>query len=82
MDLLKKTEILVDFIQSYLDDEEFEDFFIYNDLGVPMAVMYKNNLIIPTSEGENLLQETYSDLCDLFGANPDDDYENLNDLIG
>lgn len=82
MDYKNIANLIIQFTQSYFDDEEFADFFDYNDLGVPVAVAYFNDLVTLTSEGEKLLNETYLELCDLFGANPNDEYEDIDDLIG
>jgi hypothetical protein len=37
-------------------------------------------MIILTNEGEQLLEETWKELCLLFNANPDDEYESIDDL--
>ena len=42
----EKAEIIFEFINEYRSDKDFDDFFSYNDLGVPMAVMIVNDLVI------------------------------------
>lgn len=81
MELLDKAQIIIEFTEEFYNDEDYLEFFEYNDLGVPMAVMFRNNLITLTQDGINLLEETWSDLCNLFEANPNEDYESLEDLI-
>ena len=82
MELIDKANILVEFIQDYSNDNDYDDFFIYNDLGLPIAICYVNNLIDFKNDGEELINETYSELCDLFNADENEDYESLEDLIG
>jgi hypothetical protein len=80
MDNSKKAEILVQFTQDYFNSGEYDEFFDYNDLGVPMSIALDQEMIILTDKGEELLQETWNELCLLFNANPDDEYETIDDL--
>ena len=80
MDNRTKAEILVQFTQDSFNDEMFEDFFDYNDLGVPMAISITQDLVILTDAGELLLNETWKELCDLFGADPNGEYESIDDV--
>ena len=78
----EKAEIIFEFINDYRGDEAFEDFFNYNDLGVPMAVMIVNDLVILNEGGVRVIDETWESLCEnLNEADPDYDYESLNELI-
>lgn len=80
MDNRTKAEILVQFTQDSFNDQDFDDFFDYNDLGIPMAIAVVQDMVILTDAGEQLLNETWNELCLLFDANPDDDYESIDDL--
>lgn len=78
----EKAEIIFEFINDYRDDEAFQDFFNYNDLGVPMAVMIVNDLVILNEGGVDVINETWESLCEnLNDADPEYDYESLNELI-
>jgi hypothetical protein len=81
MDNRTKAEILVQFTQDYFNSGEYEEFFDYNDLGIPMSIAITQDMVILTDEGENLLEETWKELCLLFEANPDEEYESIDDLI-
>jgi len=82
LDTREKAEIIFEFINDYRGDEAFEDFFNYNDLGVPMAVMIVNDLVILNEGGVRVIDETWESLCEnLNEADPDYDYESLNELI-
>ena len=82
LDTREKAEIIFEFINDYSSDEAFEDFFSYNNLGVPMAVMIVNDLIILNEGGVLVLDETWESLCEnLNNADPEYDYESLDELI-
>ena len=82
LDTREKAEIIFEFINGYRDEESFQDFFNYNDLGVPMAVMIVNDLVILNESGVNVLNETWENLCEnLNDADPDYDYASLDELI-
>jgi hypothetical protein len=81
MDNRTKAEILVQFTQDYFNSGEYEEFFDYNDLGIPLSIAITQDMVILTNEGEQLLEETWKELCLLFEANPDDEYESIDDLI-
>jgi hypothetical protein len=82
LDTREKAEIIFEFINDFRGDEAFEDFFSYNDLGVPMAVMIVNDLIILNEGGVQVLDETWESLClNLNDADVEYDYESLDELI-
>jgi hypothetical protein len=80
MDNRTKAEILVQFTQDYFNSGEYEEFFDYNDLGIPLSIAITQDMVILTDSGEELLEETWKDLCLLFDANPDSEYESIDDL--
>lgn len=78
----EKAEIIFEFINEEKMDGNFDDFFSYNDLGVPMAVMIVNDLIILTDEGLEVINETWKSLCEQFNdADPNYEYADLKDLV-
>jgi hypothetical protein len=78
----EKAEIIFEFINEYSYQEEFEDFFTFNDLGVPMAVMIVNELIELNDKGQEVFDETWLSLCEaLNGADPNFDYESLAEMF-
>ena len=82
LDTREKAQIIFEFLNEYRDNTAFEDFFDYNDLGIPMAVMIVNDLISLNEEGLNVFEETWKELCQtLNDANPDEEYEDLEQMI-
>ena len=82
MDNRTKAEILVQFTQDYFNSDEYDDFFDYNDLGIPMSIAITQDMVILTDAGEQLLEETWIELCLLFNADPNLEYESIDDLMG
>ena len=82
LDTREKAEIIFEFINGYRDEESFQDFFNYNDLGVPISVMIVNDLVILNEGGVEVLEETWTSLCgNLNNADIEYDYESLDELI-
>jgi hypothetical protein len=81
MDSRTKAEILVQFTQDNFNDESYDDFFDYNDLGIPLSVAITQDMVILTDAGEALLEETWIELCNLFGADPNSEYESIDDVM-
>ena len=80
MDNRTKAEILVQFTQDEFNSGEYDDFFDYNDLGIPMSIAVTQDMVILTDSGEQLLEETWIELCNLFGADSNGEYESIDDL--
>jgi len=80
MDIREKAEILIQFTQDSFNDDVFEEFFDYNDLGIPIAIALVQEMIILTDKGEELINETWNELCTMFGVDPEKEYESIDDL--
>jgi hypothetical protein len=74
-------EIITDFVMRNAEDEQYDDFFDYNDLGIPLAVAFNANLCTLNDEGNTILKETYNLLCDELGADSEKEFEDLDDLL-
>lgn len=74
-------QVAKEFTEGSLDREFFSDFIIYNDLGVPLAQALVYDLSTPSQDGERLIMETWQNFCDLLDIDPDDDYEDLDDIF-
>ena len=76
-----KISILAELWMNYRDDEDLQDFVEYNDLGLPLAYFLMNEIVLPTSQSELYINETY----DLFIASlqvADKEWESLDELLG
>ena len=66
---------------NYREDAELEDFIEYNDLGLPLAYLLMNEIVLPTNQSEIYINETY----DLFIASltvEDKEWTSLDELLG
>ena len=88
MELELKAKIIEELIRDFLEDpemyNEFDvvEFFAYNDLGIPLAQAVTYDLIEKLSpEGFKVVNETWSQLCAMLGANPEEEYESLDDVF-
>jgi hypothetical protein len=66
---------------NYRDDDQLKDFIEYNDLGLPMAYLLMNELVLPTKQSEVYVNETYELLISSLGAE-DVEYTSLDELLG
>ena len=76
----KRCEILADFWLSFRNDEAFEDFVSYNDLGLPLAYLLDNNIVEKTDNAVNFINETFDLL--LAGLETEDTgFTSINNLF-
>ena len=80
MDIETKAKIVMQFTYENTNESLAQDFFDYNDLGVPLSIAYSNNLCTLKDEGIKVIEETYVNLCDEMEVPSDIDYEDITDL--
>ena len=81
MEIKDKAILLVEFIQANFTNPKFNEFFDYNDLGLPLAVAFENDLCTLNDRGTEVLNETYDLMLEEYGADKDNTYETLDDII-
>ena len=81
MDIKDKSRIIVGFIQLHFNTPKYYEFFDYNDLGLPVAVAVDSEVCTLNDKGLEVLNETYDLLCDELGADKDEEYEFIDDMI-
>jgi hypothetical protein len=54
-----QAEILATLYSDFQDEEDWEDFISYNDLGLPLAFLFNRGLCEPTEEGISQIKETW-----------------------
>ena len=52
-------DILGELYANYKEAKEFEDFIDFNDLGLPLAYLTKENLAVPSDDGARYIMETW-----------------------
>lgn len=85
METKDKALILEQFARAFtlgeINRDFFTDFVIYNDLGIPLAQVITYNLADLTEEGQNFLEETWQEFCDICGVDSEDEYEDFDEMI-
>ena len=79
--LENKITILAELWMNYRDDEDLQDFIEYNDLGLPMAYLLMNELVLPTDKSALYINETYDLLVGALGV-PDKNWDSLDEMLG
>jgi hypothetical protein len=75
-----QASVLSELWVQYKGEEEFEDFFEYNDLGLPLAFAFAQGIVTHTAELEKCIGETWK--LFLEGLEVEDlGYESLEDLL-
>lgn len=80
MELEKKASLIVEFIQAEFNNPVFDDFYDYNDLGIPLAVAFEADVCTLNDKGVEVLNETYALLCDELGID-NKDYNSYDDMV-
>ena len=75
-----KVRILADLWLNYGDDETFEDFIAYNDLGLPFAYGLDNDLIESNEKTVGFIEETFNLLLDGLEME-DTGFDTLNEIL-
>lgn len=64
----------------YRNDEEFQDFIEYNDLGLPLAYAVASDLVEPNPLAEQYITETFDLLITSLGLT-DTGFDSLNEIL-
>jgi hypothetical protein len=51
--------ILGELFSQYKEDKDFKDFIEFNDLGLPLAYLTRENLAVPSDDGARYIMETW-----------------------
>jgi hypothetical protein len=76
-----RMQILAELWLNYRNDENYEEFIKYNDLGLPLAYAIAEGIVETTPPAENFINETFELLLAGLGVE-DDDFENLDEILG
>lgn len=79
--LSSRAEILADLWMNYRDDEEFQDFVEYNDLGLPLSYAFANGIIESSDQVEAMIDESFNLLLAAMETE-DTGFESLDDILG
>jgi hypothetical protein len=77
---INKITILSELWMNYRDDDELEDYIEYNDLGLPLAYLLMNEIVLPTEESDVYINETFELLLAALMVD-DKGFESLDELL-
>jgi hypothetical protein len=77
----RKCEILADLWLNHRGDSDLEDFIEYNDIGLPLAYAFAEDLAKPTEIATRYIEETFALLVEALEVNPDLEYESLDEMF-
>ena len=79
-DFSNKVSILAELWMNYRDDDQMKDFIEYNDLGLPLAYLLLNDIVVANEQSEIYIDETYGLLVAALQVK-DRDYESLDEML-
>lgn len=83
MQAIDKADIIVEFVQRKADVGLYDDFFAYNDLGIPLSVAIRHKLADNLTEaGMQVLDETYNAMLTELGIDDlEKEYSSLDEIL-
>jgi hypothetical protein len=79
-DFQSKVSILAELWMNYRDDQNFEDFFSYNDIGLPLAWLIDSNIVKTTEKANSFIEETFALLLASLEVE-DEGFSDLDDIF-
>jgi hypothetical protein len=76
-----RAEILADLWLNYRNDEEFQDFIEYNDIGLPLAYAISNDLVKTTDIATKFVNETFDLFIEALGSVTDSGWSDLDSML-
>lgn len=76
----KKCEIIEQAYHTFYGVESWGDFYINNDLGLPLAIACNRDIANVKSEGILIIEETWTELCNWLGIDSYGEYESLKEM--
>ena len=79
-DFSNKVTILAELWMNYREDDHLDDFMEYNDLGLPMAYLLMNEIVLPSEQSALYIDETFDLLLNALSVE-DKGFESLDELL-
>ncbi len=79
-DFSNKVTILAELWMNYREDDHLDDFMEYNDLGLPMAYLLMNEIVLPSEQSVLYIDETFDLLLSALSVE-DKGFESLDELL-
>lgn len=79
-DFSNKISILAELWMNYREDDHLDDFMEYNDLGLPMAYLLMNEIVLPSDQSALYIDETFDLLLSALSVE-DKGFESLDEVL-
>ena len=76
-----KCSILSQVWLEFRDDENFQQFMSYGDLGLPLAYAIDSNIVKNTAEAQTFIEEVFELLLGILAIDEDTGFETLDDIL-
>ena len=73
--------ILAELWLNYRDDEDFEEFIKYNDIGLPLAFFIDSEIVAETDQASRYILETWQIFISALGVEKDLGWGSLDELL-
>jgi hypothetical protein len=77
----RKCEILADLWLNHKVDNQLADFIEYNDIGLPLAYAFAEDLAKPTELATKYIEETYALLVEALGLSDSEEWESIDEMF-
>jgi hypothetical protein len=81
MKTLTKCEFIEEFSRLCLEEKIHLDFVTYNDLGIPLSIAVVLKAVALKNHGKDIIDETYSQMCELLEVDPNVEYSDFDDFM-
>lgn len=78
----EKCELLQEFYLGYCNDDEWQDFFEVNDVGIPAAYLSMLGMVELTPAGVLAVNESWESLCIALKIDPHLEYTSVDEMMG
>lgn len=76
-----RCDILGELWVEYKHDTKFQDFFDYNDLGLPLAYAISTQIVSSSTLAENFINETFELFLEVLDIEEDTGFDTLEDIF-
>lgn len=76
-----RVAILAELWTSYRNIKEWQDFFDYNDIALPLAFMIDQKIVEANEVGIRYIDETWELLCETLTLDSKESYDDLEEMI-
>jgi hypothetical protein len=80
-DFKTKCEILAELWLNERDNEDFDDFIEYNDLGLPLAYCISSGIVEETDRARGFIEEAWALLLGSLGIDEGEEFESLDEVL-